>query len=314
MNDLSCPYPNCNAVASNRFSLTKHLIHEHYYNTSVTLECKIGGCRRKYSSPASYRMHLYRQHCDNEFGSGTSRSIHSTEATTESSESSVTKDSRAPSLSLSCDAVACNQQLNTLSTSAHLANKFSNFCLKIREKYNLPFSTCNLIVDDIIDIMISSECMSDSGTSEVLDVWSSLRTNHGYTEYCKAVGMVASVTVKIDSYTYEYVPIVDNISSYLSHTSVFDAVYENSFTSFNSELVDFCCGHYFSSHDYFNGSMGKLRIHLYCDDIELCNPLGSSNSKNKLTCIYYVIGNIGSRHYSSLENILLAMVVKSSLV
>ena len=43
--------------------------------------------------------------------------------------------------------------------------------------------------------------MSDSGTSEVLDVWSRLRTNHAYTEYCKAVGMVASVTVKIDSYT-----------------------------------------------------------------------------------------------------------------
>ena len=42
--------------------------------------------------------------------------------------------------------------------------------------------------------------------------------------------------------------------------------------------------------------------------------MGSSKSKNKLMCVYYVVGNVGSKFCSSLNNILLAMVLKSSAI
>ena len=39
--------------------------------------------------------------------------------------------------------------------------------------------------------------------------------------------------------------------------------------------------------------------------------MGSSKSRNKLACFYFYVGNIGTRHCSSLKNIFVALVVKA---
>ena len=67
---------------------------------------------------------------------------------------------------------------------------------------------------------------------------------------------------------------------------MFEKVYKNSFAPSTTELIDFCSGNYLLGHNFFDGSKQKLRIYLYCDDIEVCNPLGFSKSKNKLMCVY----------------------------
>ena len=70
---------------------------------------------------------------------------------------------------------------------------------------------------------------------------------------------------------------------------------------------------YFNEHPYFQGNRSLIRLHFYFDELEVCNPLGSSKSKNKLACFYFFVGNIGPNYYSSLRNIFLALVKTDTL-
>ena len=55
-------------------------------------------------------------------------------------------------------------------------------------------------------------------------------------------------------------------------------------------------------------------LRLYCDELELCNPLGSSRTKHKVTAFYFYVGNVGLKHTSSLQNIFLALTVESRIL
>ena len=56
-----------------------------------------------------------------------------------------------------------------------------------------------------------------------------------------------------------------------------------------------------------------LRLHLYCDKLEVCNPVGKAKSEHKLLCFYYILGNVNARYWSSLRNINLVCLIKSSV-
>ena len=47
-------------------------------------------------------------------------------------------------------------------------------------------------------------------------------------------------------------------------------------------LMDYCDGTDFHSHPLFSVCRTGLQIQLYYDDVELCNPLGSSRTKHKV--------------------------------
>lgn len=68
------------------------------------------------------------------------------------------------------------------------------------------------------------------------------------------------------------------------------------------------------SHRLFSAHPSALQIILYSDEIEICNPLGSHASKNKLVMFYYTLGNINPKYRSKLPAIrLLAIAKKSAL-
>ena len=47
-------------------------------------------------------------------------------------------------------------------------------------------------------------------------------------------------------------------------------------------LSDFCDGSRYQCHPLFSASQPTLQIHLYYDELEVCNPLGSKRSKHKI--------------------------------
>ena len=52
-------------------------------------------------------------------------------------------------------------------------------------------------------------------------------------------------------------------------------------------LGDFCDGSQFKAHPLFSTNPLALQIHLYYDDMEVCNPLGSNTKTHKLgLCIF----------------------------
>ena len=50
----------------------------------------------------------------------------------------------------------------------------------------------------------------------------------------------------------------------------------------DSIMADFCDGTHFKSHSLLNIDQPTLHLHLYYDEPELCNPLGSKRTKHNI--------------------------------
>ena len=56
------------------------------------------------------------------------------------------------------------------------------------------------------------------------------------------------------------------------------------------------------------------KIIAYYDEIELCNPLGTSVIKNKIACIFYTIGNLHQKYKLTYKTIFLSTSVNYFVV
>lgn len=112
---------------------------------------------------------------------------------------------------------------------------------------------------------------------------------------------------------FHYVPLVRSLEQLLSHPRVLALIDEQK-NYRNEYLYDIIDGELMKSHRLFSAHPSALQIILYSDEIEICNPLGSHASKNKLVMFYYTLGNINPKYRSKLAAIrLLAIAKKSAL-
>ncbi len=89
---------------------------------------------------------------------------------------------------------------------------------------------------------------------------------------------------------------------------------EISHVSCDSNYRDICDGSVFKCHPLFMTQCKAIQIIAYFDEVEVCNPLGSSSKKHKLGCMFFTIGNFRPHLRSRLNNIFLISVVRSPLV
>ena len=87
---------------------------------------------------------------------------------------------------------------------------------------------------------------------------------------------------KIEEDSHQYISLLSTLEQYLLHDDVRKAVFyfPNVHQSDSQNLLlsytDVC---YFQHHKFFQGNANFLRIHLCCDELEICNPLGTSKGK-----------------------------------
>ncbi len=72
------------------------------------------------------------------------------------------------------------------------------------------------------------------------------------------------------------------------------------------------CSGYFFIIDAITPLFSSKTPLLYSDEIEICNPLASHVSKNKLLIFYYILGNINPKYRSKLASIRLLAIAKKS--
>ena len=77
-------------------------------------------------------------------------------------------------------------------------------------------------------------------------------------------------------------------------------------------LNDFCDGQVYRDHPLFSSDPTALQIIGYYDDIEVCNPLGSSAKKHKLSIFLFSLGNLHPKYRSSLKCMYLFAVAKAN--
>lgn len=109
--------------------------------------------------------------------------------------------------------------------------------------------------------------------------------------------------------SFMYVPIEKTISSLVQHEDILGFIMnpppssENIKSYFDSEA--------FRENILFSEQHPTLQIKLYMDDFQIVTPLGNKTIKNKITAVYYVIGNIPHKYSSKLHTIQLAILCKS---
>ena len=134
--------------------------------------------------------------------------------------------------------------------------------------------------------------------------------------YCEQhLGLVKPVASKINDTqeTFQYVPIL----SLLQKNRKAGGVWENMTRDRkdNPELLEvFDDGNICKQHELFSTDRLALRIHLYTDEFEICNPIGPKRKKHKICAFYYVIGNLHPKYRSHLKHIHLALLVRHRFV
>ena len=131
--------------------------------------------------------------------------------------------------------------------------------------------------------------------------------------YKKTFNVVEPVEYILDQrkgLTFQYVPILKSLSQLLSQKDIL----EKAFTSYTTEegsYKSFHDGTHYKENALFSSEEVSLPLIIYIDDFEICNPLGTSRKKHKITAVYWVLANVPSESRSTLRSIYLAVLCKA---
>lgn len=75
-----------------------------------------------------------------------------------------------------------------------------------------------------------------------------------------------------------------------------------------------CDGSVYKTHPLFSQDNSAIQIIAYFDEVELCNPLGSSTKKHKLGCIFFTVGNLRPKFRSRLKCIFVAAIASNVVI
>nr|XP_040046980.1 uncharacterized protein LOC120827889 [Gasterosteus aculeatus aculeatus] len=130
----------------------------------------------------------------------------------------------------------------------------------------------------------------------------------GYTACLKKKGTKRVLSTRTKC--FHYVPLIKSIEQLLSHPKVLEMIDQPQKYRSGGYLYDIIDGELMKSHPLFSARPSALQIIIYSDEIEICNPLGSHASKNKLLMFYYTLGNIDPKYRSKLAAIRLLAIAK----
>lgn len=110
--------------------------------------------------------------------------------------------------------------------------------------------------------------------------------------------------------TFVYVSIIQVLGTLLRQT---DFVEKLVFSQGDNpgQFSSFRDGQYYKDNGLLGVQDASISIGLYIDDLELCNPLGSSKKIHKITAVYWILLNLPSKFRSTLPLIQLACLGKT---
>lgn len=112
---------------------------------------------------------------------------------------------------------------------------------------------------------------------------------------------------------YPYVSIIETLQTQFKNEHFLKTFLKYNEKSGNGHectdgtYTDFCCGSLYKSISIFREM--NIQIQLFCDEFEVCNPLGSRATMHKVHAVYFIIRNMPN--HSKLSNIFLVTVFNS---
>ena len=162
---------------------------------------------------------------------------------------------------------------------------------------------------------------------EVPNIFKGLTTSSGQTPFfIKKFGLVAPKTIQLPSYprkefgrhktgkeqtfkrqTYIYIPFLEQLTQLLNVKEIFDEIFLSSEEiSRPGTYTKYQDGLKYKTSEFFRNHPRALRIVLYLDEVQVCNPLGSKT--HKLVFVYFTLLNLPPSFRSSLKSIYLVAI------
>lgn len=228
------------------------------------------------------------------------------------------------------------QQFNEV--SANSMNFIARLSLKMEVKLNMTKTAVSEVLNDIVHLLqmnslhkfrmiesiLSSSGMEDIDIDLVFKEYTEYKTDIEFA--LSGAGILSSahrrkmyilnsedfVKVKPIEYSagikngnehfYSYIPILDSLKYLLKHQSILSDILQV-IKPVPLTLQDFSDGRFCKKNALFGSKDLTLKINLYVDEIEICNPIGAFKGIHKMSCFYWTLLNIHPSHRSQLQAI-----------
>jgi hypothetical protein len=314
---ITCPFENCDSIYSRYRSFQSHI-------------------RRKHDKSLKLKTAYYVDFHDANIENNTSLN--------ESQE--ILVDDGASPISTVTGVDSKHQHIETTDGFKDLMlRNMALFYLRLQAKYLVPSSTIQCIHEGItemhdlsqqvlkqsISTLISQTTFSEE-SAEKIDLNHLLTSSDLFSKHC--AGELRSEYLRVETFKnlfhfvnplrmrfgcdefgnekfFFYVPILNTLSHLLSHSSILQEFLSNAEnapsnndTQWFKNIHD---GKAFKSNLFLKDGK-KIRIILYQDALELCNPLGSSKGIHKILAVYFTLENFSAHHRSSIDQMQLALL------
>ena len=132
-------------------------------------------------------------------------------------------------------------------------------------------------------------------------------------KYVKPIEIIIKDGGKETPFRYTYVPILETLKTMLQNKNVLmHCTHPNSANNFEG-FFDFQDGSRILNSEFFT-QPNTLRIALFQDGFDVCNPLGSSKSKFKMIGVYMILLNLPPYLRSKINNIKLVLLCREKYI
>ena len=328
-----CRVIDCSCRLFSARALISHMTLCHSDNCFSEFMCNLDSCTNTYRTVDAFRKHLAREHAEHwNSVSGQKQSC----TTVVVSEQDNTDDDDDIHSDMDVD----EEVVPTVSQHKQQLAKCIAFSkLKTMEMHMLPKSVNTAIFDNTRELVDVSQFglqnivrsrltemgvnyKSDPVLGEALgcesffdSAASACSSDHLLRKFCRDnMNLVEPVPIYVADHERSvlfghYVPVLPCLTNYLQHSDVWASIHKSSITG--TKMRDYTDGLIWQSHALGHN---HLRLHLYTDEFEVCNPIGSRKNVHKVCAFYYSVGNVELKYRSQLKNIHLACLLKYKCV
>lgn len=204
------------------------------------------------------------------------------------------------------------EELNFISSSASgpIMKGILQSCLE-KHKCELDDS----VITDMVTELCGSNPISQALRSDG-PLSTAYKRNAYYKENFSVVEPVEYVLNYQEHKSFQYVPILKSLSEIFKKKEMQDFLMNSDKKALNTENTEtqyttFYDGTHFKANKLFSENNPAIALNLYVDEFEVCNPLGTSRKKHKITAVYWVLANVPPLLRSSLTSIFLAILCKA---
>lgn len=197
-------------------------------------------------------------------------------------------------------------ELQFISSSAS-APVLKNIIQKTLEGHNCTVG--ELVITDLVTNICQLNPLS-AAFSEGGPLGTAYQRDKYLKEHFSIVEPVEYILDKKEGKSFQYVPILQSLSEILKDSDIQEKLLTPNY-SHSCDYTSFHDGSHFKENRFLSGEEFRISLLLYCDDFEICNPLGTSRKKHKVTGVYWVLADIPALLRSTLSSIYLAILCKA---